>query len=282
MNNRWATYHQLFHQDGPYHHLGVLQRKTVMLDEFVNHSRWLQYKGDTKELRHVFREIQHQGLTMREQANRREFGQTDFIFARQFVQFERKARILVNDEHCQEDVHHPVAPVGRFVEHLKAHSGTALRAWRLAIDRQNSGKVAYTDFVKACRQINLHTQGKAALKSLRPPQRTDPLEFYEFAVEESLNIEKLSEALWPVCSCNFEEAWNLFDVDKQNFVTFRQFVEACDRLGFEGDAKLIYKSLKSKAGVDRVSKDDFVYLKKVSRVANARLPKSAGLLGHLS
>eukprot|EP00929_Paragymnodinium_shiwhaense_P047734 TRINITY_DN24208_c0_g1_i1.p1 TRINITY_DN24208_c0_g1~~TRINITY_DN24208_c0_g1_i1.p1 ORF type:complete len:882 (-),score=214.39 TRINITY_DN24208_c0_g1_i1:230-2875(-) len=280
MENRWSNYHQLFHQDGPYYHLGVLERRAMSLDEFLNQSRWLKYKGTPGELRHVFREIQHQGLTMREQANRRLYGVTDYIYARQFTQFERKARVLV-ESHMHMEVHHPVAPVGRFVEHLKALGGTALRAWRLEIDRQGTGKVAYTDFVKACRALNLHTQGKAAIKSLRAPQRTDPLEFSEFAVEESQNIEKFSEALWAACGCNFDEAWAIFDADKQNFVTKQQFVHACHRLGFEGDARVVYKSLRSKSGIDRVSKDDFLYLRKISKVANARLPKSAHLVHHL-
>lgn len=269
VDNKWEYFDKLFYQDAKYQHLGLVQRREVSFKEFQETCRSLRYSGDSRV---IFREIQNECLTMRERVNRKKQGVCDTIFARQFRQFERKSRLLIGHLDPERDG----SPVTRLAEVLRKLRGSVLRAWRLDMDIHCTGKVAYTDFVRARCALSFHGQLKQAWKCLRP-NRTDPIEFHELAEAEASNLERFSEALWNLCGFDVDEAWAIFDVNRQNFVSRKQFVAAAASIGFDGDAQMIFHGL-STPGCGRLWKSEFAYITKVSSAASRMLSQSTHLV----
>eukprot|EP00927_Polykrikos_kofoidii_P041148 TRINITY_DN35064_c0_g1_i1.p1 TRINITY_DN35064_c0_g1~~TRINITY_DN35064_c0_g1_i1.p1 ORF type:complete len:918 (-),score=166.87 TRINITY_DN35064_c0_g1_i1:215-2968(-) len=271
VDNRWLGFDKLFHADAKFTHRGVVERREVCLRDWQETCRTLRYPGDAKV---IFQEIQNECLTDRERANRKD-QEVDTIFARQFRSFQRKAMAL--NSHLDPD--RDGSPVVRLADLLKRLRGSVLRAWRTDMDIRGTGKVAYTDFARACRGLNLQTQVMQAWKCLRP-STADPIEFQDLAYNEAMNLERFAEALWNVCGFNVDEAWGLLDVDRQNFVNKKQFVAAAAQIGFDGDAQLIFHGLSS-PGCSRLWKSEFAYIAKVSCTANRRLSQSTHLVHSL-
>jgi hypothetical protein len=273
IDNRWENFYRLFHDTNEYSYLGCIGRRAATSLDFENTCRWLRFGGEAWL---IFKEVQSQGLTMREHANRRKKGKGDFIYAKQMYQFEKKAKRLIETRWPEQRG----SAIDRFEDHLRGLRGTVLAAWRLDVDLHSTGKVAYMDFSTACRTLQLSTQCSAALKCLRAPSRSDAIEFGEIGRQEAENIEQFCDALWGSCGCNFEQAFSKLDTHKQNWLTQKQFVAGAVRLGFFGDAKQLFQGLRT-PGIDRMCREEFFYLKKVSNTATRRLPKSSALTDEL-
>jgi len=155
--------------------------------------------------------------------------------------------------------HAPGSPVGRFVDFLKKHRGTALRAFRLDLDQRGIGKVAYMDFARACRKLGVQGQARSLWKSLCPDDR--PLEFSGLDPAESDNLQSFAAALsGAVGVFDADEAWQAADAHRQGLVALGEFVDLAERLHFEGDARLLFRGL-DKLGLGRLHLSDFEYIR---------------------
>mmetsp|Transcript_54343 Transcript_54343/g.137261 ORF Transcript_54343/g.137261 Transcript_54343/m.137261 type:complete len:620 (+) Transcript_54343:54-1913(+) len=179
--------------------------------------------------------------------------------------FERRA-VSVNATLTSRDEQ---SPASRFVKLLVRERGSSLRAWRLDLDARGTGRVAMVDFTNACRQLGVASQGKLIWNNLRQDKVT-PLEFHELDPKEASNLEDFAETLWSTVGFDLAKAWLFLDTNNQNYLSLDEFKGGVRKLGFDGDIRLIFKGLDS-AGLGRMTREDFEYIGKVSRMGHKRL-----------
>eukprot|EP00930_Biecheleria_cincta_P033132 TRINITY_DN22945_c0_g1_i1.p1 TRINITY_DN22945_c0_g1~~TRINITY_DN22945_c0_g1_i1.p1 ORF type:complete len:1131 (+),score=224.92 TRINITY_DN22945_c0_g1_i1:60-3395(+) len=133
-------------------------------------------------------------------------------------------------------------PAESFCRVLRQRFGSVTAAWRYALDKDNKGKVSFTDFCNVARDIgyckNLNNiwkeldedgSGLISLNELDPKAATTLDEFFDF-----LHV-KFSNTL---------KAWSYFDVDQNNRVELEEFETQLQKLGYLGNAKYLFKLLK--------------------------------------
>lgn len=192
-------------------------------------------------------------------------GEEPTICLAQFQRFQVRV-MSVSSLAAAADEH---SPAMRFVKASKQKRGTFLRAWRMDVDLRGNGKVAQGDFVNACRKSGFGNQAKLIWDNVRP-EGLAPLELHELESTEANNLEDFAEALWSSVGLDLGRAWEYLDPNNQQHVTFEDFKYGAKALGFAGDSRLLFKGLDVQ-GFNRISRDDFAYILKVSRVAQRRL-----------
>jgi len=183
----------------------------------------------------------------------------------QFKRFERRV-VSVNGTTSPRD---DQSPASRFVRFLIRERGSSLRAWHLELDVRGTGRVALIDFTNACRKLGVANQGKLIWNNLHSDKVT-PLEFHELDPREAGNVEDFAETLWSTVGFDLAKAWLFLDTNNQNYLSLDEFRAGARKLGFEGDARLLFKGLDT-SGLGRVSRKDFEYVGKVSRMGHKRL-----------
>eukprot|EP00419_Tripos_fusus_P025767 CAMPEP_0172727552 /NCGR_PEP_ID=MMETSP1074-20121228/91743_1 /TAXON_ID=2916 /ORGANISM="Ceratium fusus, Strain PA161109" /LENGTH=900 /DNA_ID=CAMNT_0013554715 /DNA_START=96 /DNA_END=2798 /DNA_ORIENTATION=+ len=169
---------------------------------------------------------------------------------------------------------------GRFVKILQQHRGSILRAWRLDLDIRGSGKVAYVDFAHACRQLHVMSQARNIWSCLRSKDDPRSLEFSELGSVEAANLDAFAEVLWNALGLDLEKAWIFMDINSQCWLSLEDFEAGARKLGFDGNAKLLFKGLDS-SGLGRMTRRDFEYLRLVTRVAPRKLQEHPGAIADL-
>jgi len=175
---------------------------------------------------------------------------------------------------------HSNSAAGRFVKLLQQHRGSLLRAWRLDLDIRGSGKVAYVDFAHACRQLHIMSQARNIWSSLRAKDNPHPLEFSELGSEEAANLDAFAEVLWNALGLDLDKAWMFMDINSQCWLSLEDFEAGARKLGFGGNARLLFKGLDS-SGLGRVTRKDFEYLRLVTRVVPRKLQEKPGAIADL-
>lgn len=165
----------------------------------------------------------------------------------------------------------------RFVKLLVQQRGCVLRAWKMDIDKRGTGRVAFVDFCNACRELHMAPQGKLVWNNVRQ-DRVTPLELRELDAREAANLEDFSDTLWRTVGFDLTKAWQFLDTNNQNYLTYEDFKAGSDRLGFQGDARLLYRGLDG-SGLGRLRRVDLEYLAKVSRTAHRKLGGSGQMAG---
>jgi len=161
---------------------------------------------------------------------------------------------------------------------LRKKRGTLLRAWRMDIDTRAMGKVSYTDFVKCCRNLGAGAHATLCWNSLQ--LEGQPLNFSDLAEEESENLEALATCIWQVVGGDFNKAWEFMDSSHQNWIMLEEFSQAVKDLGFDGDAKLLFRGLDT-SRLGKLRREDFLYIRRVSHVTRQFLDQSRGVVTDL-
>jgi len=170
--------------------------------------------------------------------------------------------------------------VSRFAKLLLHQRGSLLRAWRLDVDLRGAGRVAYLDFVHACRRLGVANQARPIWASLRHKEDSRPLEFAELASEEGSNLEAFAETLWNSMGFDLEKAWSFMDVNGQHWLSMEEFESGARKLGFEGNTRLLFRGLDT-SGLGRVWHNEFDYLRLVTRVGPRKLQQTCGPVSDL-
>lgn len=163
------------------------------------------------------------------------------------------------------------SPARRFVEFIRhRNANSTIRAWAIEVDLRKTGRVAQNDFSNVCRRLGFSPQARLIWENMRPDKQT-PLEVHDLDAREAENMEEYCDALWNGLGFDLDKVWSYMDPNSQMYVSKEDFIAAAGTLGFKGDAELIYRGLNI-SGVKRgVTKDEFVYLRKISRLAQRRL-----------
>jgi len=152
------------------------------------------------------------------------------------------------------------SPVNEFKRDLLKQRGSYLRAWRLDIDVLNTGTVPYMKFIQACHKLQHGHHSQAIWNSFRKDETNAPLEFVDFAPEESANLDAFTQSLWVSVDFNMCKAWEVIDVTERLWVSEQEFVDGAKQLGFNGDARALYKGLDT-YGHGRLWRREVEYLK---------------------
>jgi len=248
---RWARMQALFSTEG---HLGnVAHRCSVSEACFVDYLQRHGFQGDGAR---IFRIIQDR---CRDESfrNGQHCGRDSVIRLPQFLNFKRYASALAApmlDDELQI-----------FVNVLRQHRGTVLRAWRLDLDRHAIGRVTFADLAAACRKLDMSGEARAIWKAVRGSEGRDregsvvPLKFTELASEEAADLEGLVQILWLKLGFDLDKAWSSFDTGGRGVVTLDEFSRGLRSMGFDGNAKLIFRGL-DVSGLGRMRRVDFAYL----------------------
>jgi len=175
---------------------------------------------------------------------------------------------------------HDNSAVSRFVKLLQQQRGCVLRAWRLDLDKRGTGRVALADFTQACRQLGVPNQARLIWNSLRSRDDSRPLEFADLGGEEAVNLDALAETLWNTLGLDLEKAWLFMDMHGQQWLAVEEFEAGVRKLGFDGNARQVFRGLDT-AGLGRVRRTEFDYIRLATRVAPRKLQQSSGALADL-
>jgi len=271
---KWEHLHELFgYKDKHGLYTG---RQGVTATEFVTYLRQHGFEGDSW---FIFREIQREasgGLNSAalaaELAGAEDEGcDSRLIFLPQFLRFEQRVKsigISAAGEDC--------SPAGRFMKLLRQQRGCLLRAWRLDLDHRGIGRVAFNDFSQACRRLGFGGDARTIWASFRPDGGSAALEFRELDYEEAVNLERFGEALWSEAGFDLDRAWSRMDSSSRGVISCEEFALGARKLGFEGNAKVLFRGLDS-TGLGRLWRMDFDYMLTVSFVSG-RATHSASLI----
>lgn len=273
----WDQIHQMFVKEGANPAGGTHMDDGNQGVRGITKRRWIRLlmgKGFTSEecAAEVFEEIAKEIRTDRKGklGDLLDAPAETMITLPQLKRFERRM-VSVN---ATLDARDHQSPAARFVKLLVKEKGSVLRAWRMDLDKRGTGRVAYTDFTNACRNLGVSSQGKLIWNNLRQDKVT-PLEFHELDEKEASNLEDFAETLWSTVGFDLGKAWLFLDTNNQNYLSYEEFKGGVRKLGFEGDAKLLFKGLDS-SGLGRVKREEFDYISKVSRIAQSRLGGGQG------
>lgn len=155
-------------------------------------------------------------------------------------------------------------PSSRFISLLREKRGTVLRAWRLEFDPMGRGQCARAEFAQTCRRLGFQPgEGQLFWAMLRPDGSSAALRFHELDPEEAHNLQLLEEVLWEACGFDLDRAWAILDVGNRQSVTLEEFKAGLKKLGFTGNAKLLFMGLDS-AGLGRLTRPDFDCVRRLS------------------
>lgn len=273
--NRWEQIIDLFTSQDKFGIVnnGVLGGRTIDLDMFTNFCLQGRFKGDSVT---TFKIIALDCKRLKgEEVSQSEEDAANNITLKQFKRFQDMAI----DMNCGLDAGQVGSPAHCLVQQLKRLRGTTLRAWRADLDRKGLGRLTYQDFASGLRKLGLSGQARNIWNSLRQKgqESAAPLELGDLDPEEASNLERFTQTLWDKNGFDLKMAWDAMDTQRQHVLTLQEFSAGADRIGFQGDVRLLYRGLDSQ-GLGRLRWDDFEYLRCVSRTLQKHLADSTGLL----
>jgi Ca2+-binding EF-hand superfamily protein len=265
--NKWVDLYTIFGND-------ARGRTAASPEAFVKKVTYLGYTGNAIG---IYPDILDECMTMRDRANRQKYGGSDWITLKQLKAFEQKAMYINGKKTLLDDGN----PVSRLVDKLKRLESSVLGGWVRHIDIHSTGKVGEKIFAQQLRQLQLQQQVTLIWRQLRPNKADcHPVELHEIAPNEAKNLEDFAEVIWDKCGFSIDRAWECLDVHNHKYLNEQTFKEGVQRLGFKGNAHLIFVGLGSK-GADRMLKEDLAYMKKISRVSKKCLQPHAEPVHHL-
>merc|ERR1719421_2729183 len=150
--------------------------------------------------------------------------------------------------------------------------GNLLRAWKLGLDTDGSGKISFVEFCNAAR-----SQGFAGnLKSLwKEMGGADDgfVEMREWAPEIAALMDSFMKCLKDKHGGSLIKAWKeSLDTDKSGRLSKDELVEAMAKLGWDGDAAKVYRLLD-------YDKSGFISLEEIDEKAAQGMERGDDLLG---
>lgn len=154
----------------------------------------------------------------------------------------------------------------RFMKALKSRYPNLIVAWRKLLDRDNSNKVSYKEFLEACRVLKM--DNPASIWRVLDDDSSGFISLNEIdqeAADTLLNFKQWAEGTFGTITHMF----HVFDKPKVGKVGFPVFRRALRNFGYKGDACVLFQSLKpnssgksSKKGVSRheLTLQDLLYL----------------------
>jgi len=134
---------------------------------------------------------------------------------------------------------------------------TYLKAWRLALDENNSNRCTWPEFQSACRKVNFTGDVAGAWRAL-DTDLSGSITLQEVDYESSATLATFKK--W--ADENFggiRSAFMVFDADGSNGVTLREWRHACRIYGFHQGASSLFKQLDAE-GVGSLSLDQVAFL----------------------
>merc|ERR1719478_157376 len=124
--------------------------------------------------------------------------------------------------------------------------GNLARAWRDGLDVSGDGKLSYTEFTQACRNIGYVGSIKALFKEMDPGTGVIRHEHLDL---ESYTLMTSFHDLLRKKFGNTLKGWKHgLDLDKNGRLDYDEFIERCAALGYEGDAAILYDCLLREKG----------------------------------
>jgi hypothetical protein len=143
----------------------------------------------------------------------------------------------------------------------KRYNSSMLRAWMLEMDQRGVGRLVYKDFADACSRLGISKQSRGMWEKLCPDGCS--LEFADVAPAEAQHVERFVSALAGVTqSGRFSDAWDVMDVQHQNWLTIEDFTKGSKKLNFDGDVRMLFRGLED---LGRIHREEFCYLEKLSQ-----------------
>mmetsp|Transcript_133618 Transcript_133618/g.266597 ORF Transcript_133618/g.266597 Transcript_133618/m.266597 type:complete len:854 (+) Transcript_133618:39-2600(+) len=286
----WATGHwemlrNLFMAEDKNQYIvkGSIGRRGLTCPEWTRKLKALGFHGNAKA---VFEEIARECKGDKDERrperlpgspqNVRNTVYVESISLSQLMRFETR----VNEYTSTLAATHDGSAVSRFVKLLQQQRGCVLRAWRLDLDKRGTGRVAFADFTQACRQLGVPTQARLVWNALRSRDDSRPLEFADLGGEEAANLDVLAETLWNTLGFDLEKAWLFMDINGQQWLSAEEFEAGVRKLGFDGNARQLFRGLDT-AGLGRVWRTEFDYIRLATRVPPRKLQQSSGALADL-
>lgn len=254
--------------------VGGLARRCITSRDWARSINLLGFPGDGMA---VFRAIA-QECCSEEQENQLRAAGVDFSDVITLAQL-RRFEAQKTTEGLILTVRDEGSPAWQFAQFLRRRRQNLLRAWRLDLDKDDSGTVTFVEFSNQCRQLGFQGRVRQIWSSLRPLDDR-ALEFAELAPTEAEHLEKFADLIWNVSGYDLDKAWGLFDYDKKNKLTKADFIQSSEHLGYKGNAEMLFKGL-DREGLGWIWRADFDYIPKVSRNARERLKETEGPLASL-
>ena len=133
-----------------------------------------------------------------------------------------------------------------FKQALVHRFGNLARAWRDGLDVSGDGKLSYTEFTQACRNIGYIGSIKALFKEMDPGtgvirhEHLDPESYTLMTSFRELLNHKFKNTL---------KGWKQgLDMDGNGRLDYDEFIERCAALGYEGNAHKLYHCLLKEKG----------------------------------
>jgi Ca2+-binding EF-hand superfamily protein len=129
----------------------------------------------------------------------------------------------------------------RFVRILRSRFSNLIVAWRKLLDRDNSNKVSYKAFLEACQKMKI--QNPPGIWRALDDDTSGCISLNEIdqeAADALMNFKRWAEATFGTITHMF----HVIDKAKVGKVSFPIFRRALRNFGFEGDAGVLFQSLK--------------------------------------
>jgi hypothetical protein len=239
---RWDTVQKLFTRNDMYKHKvgGQLRRKGITAQEWVDYIYEKGFRGDSMP---VFIMI----------LDELPAGEDDTINMSQLLHFKKRVATELKGNGTS-----PAAE--QLMEMMKKkYGGSLLRAWRCELDPRSRGWATSKDFSNACSRFGFLHFSKILWEQLGMTGR-EQLQLSDVSGEDAANVVNFLECLDMNLGLNFEEAWSFMDVQHQNWVSFDEFFKFSSKLGFTGDARMLFNGLDSH-NTGRIHPEDFAYLR---------------------
>jgi Ca2+-binding EF-hand superfamily protein len=133
-----------------------------------------------------------------------------------------------------------------FKQALIHRFGNLARAWRDGLDVSGDGKLSYTEFTQACRNIGYVGSIKALFKEMDPGSGV--IRHDHFDIESYVLMTSFHDLLRKKFGNTLQGWKHGLDLDKNGRLDYDEFLERCMALGYEGDAAILYDCLLREKG----------------------------------
>jgi Ca2+-binding EF-hand superfamily protein len=153
--------------------------------------------------------------------------------------------------------------------------GTITSAWRMCLDKNGNGKVSFTDFTKAIRDFGFQGNIRKVFKEL-DDDNSGIITFNEIDPEWYGRLSQFHSDITNMYTC-YEDLWKELDTGAKNTVDVEDFVPWCEKIGYQGNSKALYKQLlmnKNKITLsleDLEAKDKIIQANKADETSTRKL-----------
>lgn len=124
--------------------------------------------------------------------------------------------------------------------------GTVPAAWRLLLDKDGSGRLSWSEFCQACRELGY----SGNLKQLWSELDADGdgfISLWEIDYQAAKALKSFHALVIERFGCMLQ-AWHYLDIDKNHRLDEIEFVNRCQALGWEGNAHKLFRWLMNDMG----------------------------------